>query len=201
MILQIIGQRASEVYVNHLPRMFCDVAQGMGEDSGVVFDDDKLREVCETLHMKSPGVWGYKKLPNRLYFGAGPHFDPSGLKVMLKEDVLEPPLDELDIGLLNEQRTMAASDASAMDRSIEDGAVLTMRTLFRNKDYWVDIGELGAKPDPSLITLNVHDLDEILGIKGLSIIHSVIFDGVTMHFTEGSGEEIDYEVRCANPGA
>jgi hypothetical protein len=199
MILQFIGGRASEVYVNHLPRIFMDVAEGMGEDRGVILDDDKLAEICAALQMKPLGNWGYKKLPNRLYFGFGPHFAPEEFKIVLKEDVLEPPLDEFEPAVFDVRRTRALPDRSAMDESIEDGVVVIVRTLFSNKDFWVDLGDAGGMFDPSLLSIQVHDLGDMLRNRGLSIVHHLVYEDRILEFGEGYGDEIDYEILLFEP--
>jgi hypothetical protein len=196
MIVQILGGLASEVYVNHLPKMFTDVALGMGEDLGVVFDDDKLKEICMTLQMPYPGDWGYKRLPNLVYGGMGPHFDTSGLRLLLKKEVLEPAVDEIGLDQVRVERMRPEPDAAAMDALDEDSVLLSMHTLFRNKDFGVRVG-----PDfePSRLSLLVHDLQGVLGAGGPEIIGGVLYDGKPLEMFEGSGHEIDYEVKTIDP--
>lgn len=193
MIIQIIGGSACEAYAYHLPRLFCDIAEGMCEDRGVIFDDDKLTEICRTLQMQDPGNWGYKHLPNRVYFGFGPLYVPSDIKVLLKKDVLEPPVREIDLQSLDIERTAAVPDKNAMNSNLEDDAIVVLLTRFGNKDFWADLGDVEF--DPSLLSLAVHDLDGLLGTGGLSIIHHVVYGGKPLEFIEGAGDETDYEVK------
>lgn len=196
MIVQVLGGLASEVYVNHLPRMFADVALGMGEDLGVVFDDDKLKEICMALQMPYPGDWGYKKLPNLVYGGMGPHFEAGGLRLLLKNEVLEPAMDEIGPDQVRVERVRPEPDATAMAALDRDSVLLSMHTLFGNKDFWVRVG-----PDfePSRLILVVHDLGGVLGAGGPEIVGSVLYDGKPLELREGSGHEIDYEVKAVDP--
>jgi hypothetical protein len=199
MILQIIGARALETYAFHLPRMFCDIADGMGEDRGVMFDDEKLTEICLTLKMDQPGAWGYKNLPNRVYFGFGPLYDPAGIEILLKKDVLEPPLKKFDPSEVITRRIKAEPDRSAFDAGMEDGVVVALMTEFANKDFWVDLGD-AADIDPSRVELVVHDLDWMLETKGRSIVHHLQYGGKPLEFREGSGDEVDYEIKTIETG-
>lgn len=194
MILQVIGARALEAYAFHLPRMFCDIADGMGEDRGVIFDDEKLAEICLTLKMGQPGNWGYKNLPNRVYFGFGPLYDPAGMEILLKKDVLEPPLKKFEASEITTRRIKAEPDRSGFDARMEDGVVVAMMTEFANKDFWVDLGDT-TDVDPDRLEMVVHELDSMLETKGRSIVHHLQYDGRSLEFREGSGDEIDYEIK------
>jgi hypothetical protein len=199
MILQIIGARALEIYAFHLPRLFCDIADGMGEDRGVMFDDEKLAEICLTLKMDQPGNWGYKNLPNRVYSGFGPLYDPPNLAILLKKDVLEPALKKLEPSEIMIRRSKAEPDRSAFAVRMEDGVVVALMTEFANKDFWVDLGDT-TDVDPGRVELVVQDLDWMLETKGRSIVHHLEYNGTPLEFKEGSGEEVDYEIKMLETG-
>jgi len=198
MIVQIIGGRASELFVNHLPSIFVDVARDMGEDLGVVFDDDKLKEICMTLQMPYPGDWGYKRLPNLVYAAMGPHYEPDRLSLSLKPGVLEPARETFDLTEVAVRQEKPEPDKAALAATIEHGAVVCMHTLFANKDFW-----FSAQPDfdPARLTLVVHDFGEMLGGSGPEVVVGVEYAGEPLELSEGAGHETDYEVRSMSPEA
>jgi hypothetical protein len=192
MILEILGREAVELHLNHVPSEFRDRVDDLGEDRGVVFDDDRLSEICRKLLMPVPGDWGYQRLPNRLYSAFGPLYGPEGLVVRLRRQELGEIVSELDAGEIHAVFEKAALDPAGYDSRLEGGLLLMTRVRFRETDVVFQLGD--EEFDPEALSLVIHELDDLPGEAGPPVVHHLIYKGARVAPGLGAAEEFDYSV-------